>query len=325
MHTEDERQLAADLLDKYGGEVDDYFKLWPKDKLYFFSSDGKAFLAYGIKYHVAACLFDPVGNKGSIEKLMIEFRDHCHRHHLGIIFIQTTSKYDSIYKKIGLHRILIGADAMINIDDFLSTTIKNKYFRNISNRFSKINYHLETAKPPHSDKIMRELQSISDDWANLPYHKEWNFLTGRFSKDYFKDLDLYILRDDKNKAVAFANGLPAYRKNAATIDLIRRRRDSLPNSIDYLFIEIMRSLQTRDNVHHFNIGLSPIDAQLFASSLLEKTVIAFYRSSYRFVGFKGLHQFKSKYKPEWEPRYCYYSGNVAGLTLKGLAIFKLML
>jgi phosphatidylglycerol lysyltransferase len=324
MQSESERQLATNLLNKYGGEVDDYFKLWPKDKQFFFSSDGRAFLAYAVKYKVAACLFDPVGNPSSVARLLIEFRQYCDHRGLGIIFIQTTYKYDKAYKEIGLHRIIIGADGMINIEDFLTKTVKNKYFRNIVNRFAKQDFKVQTAKPPHSAKLIAELQSLSDDWLQLPHHKEWKFLTGRFSQDYLKDLTIYVMRDKKNKVLAFANGLPQYRKKAATIDLIRRRRDSPPNTIDFLFIEIMRSLYKKNGTQYFNIGLSPIDGSVFASSAVEKLVIRFYRSSYRLIGFQGLHQFKSKYKPEWEPRYVHYSGNVLGLTKKGLAIFKLM-
>lgn len=325
MNLADERRLATNLLNKYGGEVDDYFKLWPRDKRYFFSSDNQAFLAYAIKYRVAACVFDPVGKPSSIKSLLVEFSDFCQAHKLSIIFIQTTNKYDKLYKQVGLKRILVGADAVININEFLASTIKNKYFRNIVNRFNKANYKFEISLPPHSNSLISELKRVSDDWSLLPYHKEWRFLTGRFNKQYFSDLPLYILRDKHNQAIAFANGLPSYRYQASTIDLFRRRRDAMPNSIDFLFIEIMHYQKSLNGSVYFNIGISPIDGQLFADSWLEKAVIAFYKSSYRFVGFSGLHQFKAKYAPQWEPRYCYYSGGLVSLVVKGLAIFKLML
>lgn len=325
MQSEDERSLAIDLLNKYGGEVDDYFKLWPPDKQYFFSADGETFLAYGVRYKVAACLFDPIGKRNSVGRLLKEFKEFCDYQNLHIIFIQTTNKYDKEYKSIGLHRLIIGSDALINIEEFMSVTVKNKYFRNIVNRFSKSNYHVETALPPHSNKLIREIRDISEDWIKLPNHKEWNFLTGRFTRDYLKDLPIYILRDKDNEALAFANGLPSYRKKAATIDLIRRRRDSPPNAIDYLFIEIMRSLNNHNGTSYFNIGISPIDGSYFASSLVEKGLIGLYKSSSKFIGFKGLHQFKAKYQPEWEPRYVYFSNGVPSLVRKGIAILKLML
>ncbi len=323
--SERDRELALKLLNKYGGEVDDYFKFWPKDKLFFFSSDKRAFLAYSIKYKVAACPFDPIGHPKSIEKLLVEFKDFLEQNHLGVIFIQTTYKYDKLYKQVGWHRLIVGSDALINIDDFLSTTVKNKYFRNIVNRFSKKDFLVETARPPHSAKLISELQKVSDDWLKLPYHKEWSFLTGRFSENYLKDLPIYILRDNKKRAIAFTNGLPMYRKKTGSIDLIRRMRDAPPNSIDYLFIMVMCSLSKNDKASFFNLGISPIDGSLFASSWVEKGIMAFYRSSYKWVGFKGLHQFKAKYQPEWEPRYVYYSGPIMGLVVKGLAIFNLML
>ena len=320
-----DRKLAIKLLTRYGGEVDDYFKFWPKDKLYFFSSDNRAFLAYSIKYRVAACPFDPIGDQKSIEKLLIEFRDFLRRHCLGVIFIQTTHKYDKLYKQVGWHRLIVGSDALIDIDNFLAITVKNKYFRNIVNRFTKMDFHVEIARPPHSIKLISELKKVSDDWLNIPHHKEWGFLTGRFSQDYLKNLPIYILRDNKQQAIAFTNGLPKYRKKTASIDLIRRLISAPPNSIDFLFIEIMRSLSKDDKASYLNLGISPIDGSSFAVSWVEKGIMTFYRSSYKWVGFKGLHHFKAKYQPEWEPRYVYYSGPFISLAVKGLTILKLML
>ncbi len=315
---------AKSLLKKYGGEVDDHFKLWPPDKLYYFSKDNKAFLAYGVKYGVAVCLFDPIGPYSSIDKLLAEFKEYCAEHNLTIVIMQTTNKYAKLYRKYGLRSILIGSDAMIDIEKFLSETIRNKYFRNINNRFTDGGYKVVTHMPPHDKKLIKELQAISDDWLKLPHHKEWQFLTGRFTEDYLKDLPLYVLRDKKGKGTAFASGLPTYRDKTASIDLIRRRRNSLPNSIDYLLIGIMRSLKEHNGHKYFNIGLSPIDARYFADSASEHFLILLYRSSQSWVGFRGLHQFKSKYKPEWEPRYVFYQGRLPTLVHIGISIYKLM-
>jgi phosphatidylglycerol lysyltransferase len=98
----------------------------------------------------------------------------------------------------------------------------------------------------------------------------------------------------------------------------------VPNSTDFLLIGIMKSLRQQDGDKYFNIGLSPIDARYFADSASEQFLILLYRSSQKLIGFKGLHQFKSKYRPEWEPRYVYYQGKLPTLVHKGIAIYRLM-
>jgi phosphatidylglycerol lysyltransferase len=41
----------------------------------------------------------------------------------------------------------------------------------------------------------------------------------------------------------------------------------------------------------------------------------------RFYSFKGLHAYKEKYQPRWEPRYLIYS-SAAGLPKAALAVVR---
>src|SRR5581483_4301611 len=92
-----ERAQARELLDKYGGEVDDYFKLWPPDKSYFFSSDNEAFIAYGVARGVAICFANPEGRPGSIRPLMQEFKEFCYNNGWLIAFISANEKYKPLF------------------------------------------------------------------------------------------------------------------------------------------------------------------------------------------------------------------------------------
>jgi phosphatidylglycerol lysyltransferase len=93
--------------------------------------------------------------------------------------------------------------------------------------------------------------------------------------------------------------------------------------MDYLFIELMRTLQ-KEGYHKFNLGLSPLAAKGFASSSSDKLIAALYNSNQKIIAFKGLHRYKTKYEPEWEPRYLYYQGSAARLPQIGLAVVKLI-
>ncbi len=314
---------ARRLLDIYRGEVDDFFKLWPRDKQLYFSNDGKAFISYGIKRRVAVCMGDVVGAASSLPSLVNEFMKLCDDKHLTVALIQATDRYHELYASVGLQSILIGADAVIDLDEFAQTTVHNKYFRNLTNRYQKNNYRLEVCSPPHSSKLLAELRLVSDSWLTLPHHKEWSFLTGRFDDDYLQQVDVDVLRDADGTAQAFASDLPSFKPGVATIDLMRHRSNAPANCIDMLFIQLFLMRQ-REGYMAFNLGLSPLDGKPFVNGLAARSLMFIYRVSDSFIGFQGLHQFKSKYQPNWEPRYVWFEGGKHHLRPIGTAVVQLL-
>ena len=317
-----EREHAQRLLEIHGGEIDDYFKLWPQDKSYFFSSDGAAFIAYAVSRGVAICLANPEGNPESIPQLISDFRDFCTENGWLIAFIAASEKHKTKFEAAGFNSIIIGADAVVNINNFINETSRNKYFRNITNRFANGNFTATRHSPPHSSDLINELRLVSDDWLAIPGHKQWTFITGYFSSRYFEQTPLFVIRNDHGQALAFANELPSFKKGEATIDLMRHKRDAPKNVMDYLFIKLVERLH-EEGIERFNLGLSPLARQEFTDSFNEKLLDYIYLVTQRFVSTKGLHQYKSKFDPLWEPRYVYYLGNTPSLAQIGLALSKL--
>lgn len=318
-----ERAEAGALLERYGGETDDFFKLWPTDKSYFFSDNREAFVAYGVARGVAVCFASPAGAPESIDTLLRQFKIFCMENGWLAVFAQATNRFADEFKDKDFHSLLIGADAVINLDQFLSKTSRNKYFRNIINRFEKNGFTASRYLPPHSPELLKEVHSVSNSWMSRAGRKQWRFFTGHFSRAYFQQTPLFVVRDTKGCALAFANELPCYKEGEATVDLMRHRQKVPTNLMDYLFIELMRTLQ-KEGYHKFNLGLSPLAAKGFASSSSDKLIAALYNSNQKIIAFKGLHRYKTKYEPEWEPRYLYYQGSAARLPQIGLAVVKLI-
>lgn len=316
-----ERERAELLLQTYGGEIDDYFKLWPHDKSYFFSSDGKAFIAYAVARGVAVCFANPEGQPASISELLHEFRSFCLGNGWLIAFIAASDKHKTLFERAGFSGLLIGADAVIDIEKFVTETARNKYFRNIINRFEKSGATAQRYLPPHSLELIEDLRYVSNDWLKIPGHKQWQFITGYFSARYFERTPLFVVRDEAGKVVAFANELPSFKAGEATVDLMRHKRNAPKNVMDYLFVRLIQKLQ-EEGLARFNLGLSPLARQTFTGSG-EKLLDYIYLASQRFVSTKGLHQYKSKFDPIWEPRYVYYIGSASSLPVIGLALSAL--
>ncbi len=318
-----ERNRARKLLEKYGGDTDDYFKLWPEDKSYYFAKDGKAFIAYGVARGVAVAFANPEGDPDSIQKVLQEFTAFCLSNGWLVAFVAAGDRHKAAFDASGYGNILIGADAIIDTGTFLSETARNKYFRNIINRFGKGHFTTTRHMPPHSAELIAELKMVSDDWLRIPDHKEWNFIAGYFSKQYFAETPLFVARDESGQALAFANELPSFKAGEATIDLMRHRRDAPKNIMDFMFISLIRDLHVQ-GFKHFNLGLSPLARQNFVNKSSERFLDYVYLALQRFISSKGLHQYKSKFEPAWEPRYIYYVGNPSTLPQIGLAVIKLM-
>jgi len=318
-----ERARARLLLERYGGEVDDFFKLWPLDKAFFFSSDGQAFLAYNVAQGVALCFAGPVGPPKSASSLLKDFKEFCLANGWLIAFAQATVRYDRQFKAAGFNRLLIGADAVVNLERFVNQTSQNKYFRNITNRFQKQKFETNRYLPPHSPSLLQEVKAVSESWLGRAGRKQWRVFTGYFSRRYLQQTALFTVRNRSGQMMAFTNELPCYKPGEATVDLMRHRQQAPSNIMDFLFTNLMRSLY-QEGYKKFNLGLSQLASKNFADKPSDKLLSYLYGIDQKIISFKGLHQYKSKFEPDWEPRYLYYQGTAARLPQIGLAAAKLI-
>lgn len=318
------RQLTQKLLRKYSNSTEDFFKVWPADKSYFIADDRSVAIAYKVLNGIAICYGDPVGKPAGVQKHAGHFLDYCSRQGWLPSFVYVSSELISIYRKLGLTVVRVGHDAMIDINRFNSHTVRNKYFRNIKNRFDKSGYQIEISTPPHSRFLMKELRTISNDWLALPGRREWVFFSGFFEAAYLNRTTLVVLRDKHGSAQAFVNQIPVYKRGFTTIDLMRHTKHSPPNSMDYLLLTWLAKLQGA-GFKQFSLGFVPFASDhKKTANLVERILRLIYQVPQPFVSFKGLHQFKSKYEPVWQDRFVAYRKELATPLRISLAITRAM-
>lgn len=319
-----ELKAAEQLVRTHSRTSEDYFKLWPTDKSYFFARDRQAVIAFSVRRGVAIAAGDPVGEPRSVEAVVSEFSDYCLENGWTLCFVYTSDQQQPLYKKLGLNTLQIGEDAVVDLSAFAETTVHNKHFRNIRNRFTKKAYRVDYYSPPHSARLLSEIAVVSRAWASRPSRKEWAFFAGSFQPAYLQRTSLFVLRDESGQALAFANEITPSATGQASIDLMRYRPNAPSNSMDYLFMEIM--LRFRDQGYRqFNLGLAPLSGIDEAPGRPEERLLKLiYRIDQPFLSLKGLRQFKLKFEPNWQKRYIVYRGTPARLPAIGLALAKLM-
>ena len=313
-----ERIKVKQLMEKYTAPSEDFFKLWPHDKHYFFNDKQDAALAYRASKGVALILADPVGNKASFADLYKQFHEMCWANDWQPALIHIDASYADFYRDNGYQLQLIGQEAIVDINQFVEETARNKYFRNIRNRFVKENYSVEIISPPHHKAMLDRLKSISDEWLEKPGRTERGFVMGYFSDEYVQQCDIVVVRDAAQTIRAFLNLIPStdFNSSEVTYDMLRGVNDAPPNINDFLLMQMMIELKEK-GFKTLNMGLSPLvglDEADEDNSLISNVLRFAYVNGDRFYSFSGLHRFKDKYEPAWEDRFLGFKGGVRGFT-----------
>lgn len=322
------RQRMHQLLVENPSPSEDYFKLWPHDKSYFFDDHGRAGLAFHAYNGVALCLGDPAGDKKRFGQLINQFEDLCFGNDWlpAMVHIQDINR--KLYESNGYSLQKIGQEAVINIAKFQNDVATNKYFRHIRNKFTKQGFTSELLLPPHHSAIIDRLGSISKEWLSDGGHDERGFAMGYFTADYMQQCPIMVVRDAAGTIQAFMNQLPAdFDKQEATYDLLRNTRSSLGNINDYLLMCFISTLQEH-GYSELNLGLCPLvgldeqdqDKRTFLDGVLRFA----YANGDRFYSFSGLYKFKVKYEPEWRDRFIAYKSGVRGFTRTTNSLMRVM-
>ena len=317
-----ERKQAEAILIKCGNSALDYFKLWP-DKSLFFSKNKEAFIAYRVKYGVAICLGDPSGPKDEVETVIKEFKDFCRKNGWKIAFHHTKPEFLSIYERLKFNAIKIGEEGTINIEKFVSSTIKQSDFRRSLKKFTQNGYVLTISNPPHTKALLAELKQISDEWLSSG-RRERSFTLGRFSKRYLQTTPVVLLRDSNNKLIAFLNQITSYIQGEVTVDMMRHRKDMPNGTMDFIFCSYLSKLST-DGIKYFSLGLSHFIGlnTKNESPLLEKIMNELIDHFGKLFSFKGMRKYKEKFEPSWEDRYFVYKGNYYSFIKIALAFMRI--
>ena len=179
-----------------------------------------------------------------------------------------------------------------------------KHIRNSLSRITRKGFRAVWRRPPLDGSLMRMLKQVSDDWLYFQGGDEKAFSLGWFDTEKLKDNPVITVEDEAGTIYAFANFVPMYTLSQASPDMMRFSRRAPGGIMDFLFIQSILYFKEK-GMAGFNMGLAPLAhaGKEESSSIAERAVRYLYDNLYNF---KGLHEFKAKYSPCWEPRFLIY-------------------
>jgi phosphatidylglycerol lysyltransferase len=302
--TTEERQRAAVIVKKYGRSATARPALFD-DKSYFFSQGGSV-IAYAARGRGAMALGDPIGPAEDIPLAIMAFKEYCDKNDWEAAFISALPENLVSYREAGFKTLHIGDDAIVSLATYDLQSSRYKDIRNSITKLSRLGYKAKIHGPPLEDRLYCELKKISDVWLASKHSGEKHYSIGWFNDDYIRNESVFVVYAPDMSPTAFANLKPEYQKNEVTIDLMRHYQKVEPGTMDFLFGSLLEWAKESGyesvclgQCPFVKVGENPDDP------LIERFIHTFsdLLPSYNI---KGLHHFKNKFYPHWEPRYLVY-------------------
>ena len=300
-----ERNKAKEVVAEYGRTTLARLALL-EDKSYYFSPSGKSTIAYVPKGRGAIALGDPIGPAEDRKEAILGFQEFCDRNDWYPAFYQTLPDDLEMYSSLGFRVVQIGEAAIVNLKDFTLKGKANQNLRTAINRLTKAGHQVKFYEPPLSLELMRQMKAVSDEWLQMVQGAEKQFSVGWFNETYLRETPAIAIHTQDGKISAFANMISSGNLIVG-VDLMRRCTEVENGTMECLFASMLQHCQELGYAE-FDLGLSALAGvgEAEKSGRLEKVLIYLSEHLTKFYNFKGLHSFKDKFGPQWEPRYLVY-------------------
>ncbi|MFT3893299.1 MAG: phosphatidylglycerol lysyltransferase domain-containing protein [Anaerolineales bacterium] len=303
--SEEERSHAWEIVRAHGRtSLARYAVL--NDKKFFFSSNG-TLISHVVENRVALVLGDPIGAPEDIPNAIAEFKSYCAPNDWLTAYYQVMPTCLDAYRSADYDVLTLGQEAIVDLSTFTLEGSQNKTLRNSYNKMVKYGYHYDVLQPPFSPRMLRELNSISDEWLGSRGASEMRFSLGWFDEAYLNTCPILLVRDREGFIEAFANIVTEFQNNEVTLDLMRHRSHVELGLMDFLFVSLFKWAQEQKYAT-FNLGLSALSGvgEHSDDPVIERALHYTYENVNHFYNFRGLHAFKEKFHPTWSSRYLVY-------------------
>jgi phosphatidylglycerol lysyltransferase len=273
------------------------------DKSFLISDKKDAFVMYGVQGKSWIAMGDPVGKKEAVVPLIWKYRELCDEHDGRPVFYEVGRENLHLYIDIGLTLIKMGENARVDLRGFSLDGGSKKSFRYILRKLEQEGWQFEIIPAIAVPGIIDQLKKVSDSWLVEKKSREKRFSLGNFSEPYLKQLPCAIVRKN-NDISAFANIWTSGNGAEMSIDLMRYGPDAPKGVMDFLFLHLMTGAKAQ-GVSWFDLGMAPFSGMENRplAPLWSRLAAVVYSYGENFYNFQGLHQFKEKFGPIWEPVY----------------------
>jgi lysyl-tRNA synthetase class 2 len=301
---------AVSIVKEFSSDSLDYFAL-RDDKLFFVSSDQKAFIAYTYVGRQALVSGDPIGATESIPLVIDEFLEMCRERAWGFSFLAVRESDRNLYVDRGLHTVYLGDEAVIDVRGFSLAGKKWKSVRQSSGRVERTYTYVWMPETEASKELLQELNDISKLWRGKAPERGFTMTLNQDVEGTNPDFRLCIALDEEGKPGGFLRVVPIYgERTGYTLDIMRRDPNTPNGMTEFL---LTRTIMKLDELgfERFSMNFAAW-GRLFEDdvdySFTQRIVKLVLNLMSPFYQIKSLKEFNQRFYPEWVPRCIAYEG-----------------
>jgi len=313
-HDDEDFAIAKELVKRLGSSPVDYFKTY-EDKLLYFGTRREGLISYRTAGSFAVVLEQPVCKNARDEMVLLEeFEEFCIESGLRSAYYRVDEGSLQLFQSLGKKMLIIGQEAIIDLDKFTLEGKNKKSMRNGLNSLQKNGFKTKIYHAPIEDSLIQKLEYVSNDWLKTTNREEIVFTQGKFDHKKLKDQTIITVENDEEQVFGFLNIIPDFAPDEATYDLIRKSSEAPGGVNDALIIALIDYCKL-NNYKSLNLGLAPLSGIDQAKDLPEKTLKFAYERLQQFRHYRGLRDFKEKFLPAWQNKFLIYESHYDLISL----------
>ena len=317
---------------------------WPGNR-YWFTPEGNGYVAYRVNAGVALALGSPVGPAADYRTCVEGFSRFCDENGWTPCFYSADQAFCDEAAAEGWGAVEVALQTVLPLAALSFTGRQFQHIRTSINRARKEGIHTEWVNYAEAPSgIRQQIDDISKEWVADKKLPELGFTLGGISELRDPEVRCLVARDVDGTLHGVTSWLPSYSDGRIigwTLDLMRRRPNGFPNSMELLIATAALTLRD-EGYSYISLSGAPLAGSLQDSNFAPHTtavarVLDWLGSRLEPVyGFRSLLAFKSKFAPHYEPLYLVYNdaaalpsianaiataylGEISGLRRLGLA------
>ena len=312
-----EKEKIKGLLKKYGYNTVSFQSLMTGLSYYESSKNIEGFIPYLKINNVYLVPGDPICAEDQVYELVNELKLLCKAEKSYCCFLSISEKLKHKLEIMDFGNIKIGEEGIFNLAEY---SLDGKGMKDIryNVRFAKdegvMISHLDYPDP----KIYTKMLRINQDWLTTRKVTGFSFLLGLNPTENFEDKHIFIAKY-KNKVVGYLSCVPIYNRNGMYFEDLIRSKDAPRGTNHLLVIEAINFLKLK-GYSLATLGTSPLsnidntDSSEYKN--INKILEYIYENVNGFYNFKGLHEFKKSFNPNYyEEKYFSFYPNKLKITL----------
>nr|WP_269440202.1 DUF2156 domain-containing protein [Arthrobacter sp. zg-Y769] len=316
---------ARSLLRTHGGSTMAWMTLWPGNN-YWFSPDGKSYVAYRMDRGVALTVGEPVGPRDELRGALEGFSAFCAANGITACFYSVGPEVRNLSSGLGYSSLQVAEETILPLG---SLAFRGKKFQDIRTAMNSARRQGISARwisyPTAPPAVKDQLYAISEEWVADKDLPEMGFTLGGLEELDDPEVRCLLAVDSDGTVHAVTSWLPVYRNGAVagwTLDFMRRRSSGFRLGMDFLIASAALSLRN-EGFSFVSLSGAPLARAAGDTDdggagdtddggagegppVMDRLLDRLGETLEPVYGFRSLLAFKAKFAPEYVPLFMAY-------------------